>query len=103
MRQDGGRDDRNESRALPAPRAVRRLRLVNRLGASEMKSPAEAEMTRAPTALFQDLRAAKVDFRYALYSGAEHDFSIPQHKADERAANFISGNGDSQTKTASGA
>jgi hypothetical protein len=26
-----------------------------------------------------------VDFRYELYSGAKHDFSIPQHKADERA------------------
>jgi len=35
--------------------------------------------------IIEDLRAAKVDFRYELYSGAEHDFSIPQHKADERA------------------
>ena len=32
-----------------------------------------------------DLRAAKVEFEYELYSGAEHGFSTPKNKAEERA------------------
>jgi len=32
-----------------------------------------------------ELRAAKVDFQYELYSGAAHGFSNPKSKADQRA------------------
>ena len=32
-----------------------------------------------------DLRKAKVDFHYELYSGADHGFSTPQNAAEERA------------------
>jgi dienelactone hydrolase len=32
-----------------------------------------------------ELRAAKVDFQYELYSGAQHGFSVPKSKADQRA------------------
>jgi dienelactone hydrolase len=35
--------------------------------------------------LIEDLRAAKVEFQYELYSGAEHGFSTPRNKAEERA------------------
>jgi dienelactone hydrolase len=32
-----------------------------------------------------ELRAAKVDFQYEVYSGAHHGFSVPKSKADQRA------------------
>ena len=35
--------------------------------------------------IIDDLRKAKVEFHYELYSGAEHGFSTPQNKAEERA------------------
>ena len=35
--------------------------------------------------LIGDLRAARVEFQYELYSGAEHGFSTPRNKAEERA------------------
>jgi dienelactone hydrolase len=35
--------------------------------------------------LIGDLRAAKIDWQMELYSGAEHGFSTPQNKAEERA------------------
>ena len=36
-------------------------------------------------ALIEELRAAKVDFQYELYSGAGHGFSVPKNKSEERA------------------
>jgi dienelactone hydrolase len=48
-----------------------------------------AEDTVAPLAevnkLIEDLRAAKVEFQYELYSGAQHGFSTPRNQAEERA------------------
>lgn len=35
--------------------------------------------------VIEELRAAKVDFQYELYSGANHGFSVPQNKAEQRA------------------
>ena len=35
--------------------------------------------------IIDDLRKAKVEFHYELYSGADHGFSTPQNKAEERA------------------
>ena len=35
--------------------------------------------------IIADLRKAKVDFHYELYSGADHGFSTPQNPAEERA------------------
>ena len=32
-----------------------------------------------------ELRAAKVDFQYEVYSGANHGFSVPKSEADQRA------------------
>jgi dienelactone hydrolase len=32
-----------------------------------------------------ELRAAKVDFQYEVYGGAQHGFSVPKSKADQRA------------------
>ena len=32
-----------------------------------------------------ELRAAKVDFQCEVYSGAQHGFSVPKSKADQRA------------------
>lgn len=33
----------------------------------------------------EELRAAKVDFQYEVYSGANHGFSVPKSKPDQRA------------------
>ncbi len=35
--------------------------------------------------IVEELRAAKVDFQYEVYSGANHGFSVPKSKADKRA------------------
>ena len=35
--------------------------------------------------IVDELRAAKVDFQYEVYSGANHGFSVPKSKADQRA------------------
>jgi dienelactone hydrolase len=35
--------------------------------------------------VIEELRAAKVDFQYEVYSGATHGFSVPKSKFDERA------------------
>lgn len=35
--------------------------------------------------VIDELRAAKVDFQYEVYSGAVHGFSVPKSKADQRA------------------
>ena len=35
--------------------------------------------------VIDELRAAKVDFQYEVYSGAEHGFSVPKSPADARA------------------
>ena len=35
--------------------------------------------------VIDELRAAKVDFQYEVYSGAQHGFSVPKSKADQRA------------------
>jgi dienelactone hydrolase len=35
--------------------------------------------------VIEELRAAKVDFQYEVYSGANHGFSVPKSKADQRA------------------
>jgi dienelactone hydrolase len=35
--------------------------------------------------VIDELRAAKVDFQYEVYSGATHGFSVPKSKFDERA------------------
>jgi dienelactone hydrolase len=35
--------------------------------------------------IIDELRAAKVDFQYEVYSGANHGFSVPKSKADQRA------------------
>ena len=35
--------------------------------------------------VIDELRAAKVDFQYEVYSGANHGFSVPKSKADQRA------------------
>ena len=39
----------------------------------------------AVNALIEDLRAAKVNFRYELYSGTGHGFSVPKNDDEERA------------------
>jgi len=48
-----------------------------------------AEDTTAPLSevnkIIDDLRAAKVEFQYELYSGARHGFSTPKDQAEERA------------------
>ena len=48
-----------------------------------------AEDVPAPLAevdkIIAELRAAKADFQYELYSGAGHGFSVPRNKAEERA------------------
>ncbi len=36
-------------------------------------------------AVIDELRAAKVDFQYEVYSGATHGFTVPKSTADERA------------------
>ena len=64
-----------------------------RLGARNVKGRVlilhGAEDKVAPLAevnkLIGDLRAARVEFQYELYSGAEHGFSTPRNKAEERA------------------
>ena len=35
--------------------------------------------------VIDELRAAKVDFQYEVYSGANHGFSVPKSQADQRA------------------
>jgi dienelactone hydrolase len=35
--------------------------------------------------IIDELRAAKVEFQYEVYSGATHGFSVPKSKFDERA------------------
>jgi dienelactone hydrolase len=35
--------------------------------------------------VIEELRAAKVDFQYEVYSGANHGFSVPKSKPDQRA------------------
>ena len=35
--------------------------------------------------IVEELRAAKVDFQYEVYSGAAHGFSVPKSKPDQRA------------------
>ena len=35
--------------------------------------------------VIDELRAAKVDFQYEVYSGADHGFSVPKSTADQRA------------------
>ena len=35
--------------------------------------------------MIDELRAAKVDFQYEVYSGANHGFSMPKSPADRRA------------------
>ena len=35
--------------------------------------------------VIEELRAAKVDFQYEVYSGANHGFSVPKSPADKRA------------------
>jgi dienelactone hydrolase len=62
-------------------------------GANNVKSKVQilhgAEDTVSPLSevakIIDALRKAKVDFHYALYSGAEHGFATPQNKAEERA------------------
>lgn len=49
-------------------------------GAEDQVSPV-AEVNK----IVADLRKAKVDFQYELYSGADHGFSTPQNAAEERA------------------
>ena len=49
-------------------------------GAEDQVSPL-AEVNK----IIEDLRKAKVDFHYELYSGADHGFSTPQNAAEERA------------------
>jgi dienelactone hydrolase len=48
-----------------------------------------AEDRPAPLAevnkVIDELRAGKVEFHYELYSGADHGFSVPKNKAEERA------------------
>jgi dienelactone hydrolase len=39
----------------------------------------------AVASVIEELRAAKVDFQYEVYSGANHGFSVPKSKADQRA------------------
>jgi dienelactone hydrolase len=49
-------------------------------GAEDKVSPL-AEVNK----IIADLRKARVDFQYELYSGADHGFSTPQNAAEERA------------------
>jgi dienelactone hydrolase len=35
--------------------------------------------------LIKDFRAAKVEWQMEMYSGAEHGFSTPKNKTEERA------------------
>jgi dienelactone hydrolase len=42
-------------------------------------------ITTAVASVIEELRAAKVDFQYEVYSGANHGFSVPKSKADQRA------------------
>ena len=49
-------------------------------GAEDQVSPV-AEVNK----IIADLRKAKVNFQYELYSGADHGFSTPQNAAEERA------------------
>ena len=39
----------------------------------------------AVAVVIDELRAAKVDFQYEVYSGANHGFSVPKSKPDQRA------------------
>jgi dienelactone hydrolase len=42
-------------------------------------------LNTAVAGVIDELRAAKVDFQYEVYSGANHGFSVPKSKADQRA------------------
>jgi dienelactone hydrolase len=65
-----------------APEAAKNIkgRFLILHGAEDSIAPLE-EVNK----LIKDFRAAKVDWQMELYSGAEHGFSTPKNKAEERA------------------